>query len=75
MPSQWLQRLPSPQNEGAGKYRPALVQVPIAAAERGDNNSKYFKDVRSENGSSQGQNLASTVLYVPCSRDSGGGKP
>ena len=30
-----------------------------------------FKDVRTENGSSQGRNLALTVLYVPYSLDSG----
>jgi len=39
--------------------------------EREGNNLKVFKDFRTENGSSQGQNLAVTVLHVPSSLDSG----
>ena len=37
----------------------------------GGGNLKGFKDHRTENGSSQGQNLALTALCVPNSRDSG----
>jgi len=36
-----------------------------AAAERGGNNLRGFKDVRTEHGSTQGQILAVSVLYVP----------
>jgi hypothetical protein len=35
------------------------------AGERGRDNLKDSRDFRSENGSSQGQNMASTVLLVP----------
>jgi len=42
-----------------------------AAAERGGNNLNAFEDFCTENGSSQGQNLASTGLFVPSSLDSG----
>jgi len=41
------------------------------AGERGGNHLKYRKDVRTENGSSQGHNLALTGLFVPSSLDSG----
>jgi len=41
------------------------------AVERGGNNVNGFKDCRTENGSSQGQNLALTGLFVPSSLDSG----
>ena len=42
-----------------------------AAAEREGNTLKSFKDVCLEHGSSQGQNLALTVLCVPNVLDSG----
>ena len=42
-----------------------------AAAQRGENNLNTFNDVRTENGSSQGQNLALTGLCGPSSLDSG----
>jgi len=38
------------------------------AAEQGWNNLNGFEDVRTENGSSKGQNLALTGLLVPSSR-------
>ena len=41
------------------------------SAERGGNDLNGCQDFRTENGSSQGQNLALTVLYVPSSFDSG----
>jgi len=47
-------------------------QTMRAAAEREGNNLKYSKDVCLKNGSSQGQNLALTVVFVPISLDSGG---
>ena len=37
-----------------------------AAVERGGNNLNSFADFCTENGSNRGQNLALTVLYVPC---------
>jgi len=40
------------------------LQLP-SACERGGNNYKGFKDFRTENGSSQGQNLAVTGVSVP----------
>ena len=43
----------------------------MAPAEWVGNNLNGFKDFRSENGSSQGQNLALTDLGVPSSLDSG----
>ena len=36
-----------------------------ATVERGGNNFNGFQDFRAENGSSQGQQLALAVLYVP----------
>jgi len=50
-------------------HRPLHVQP--AAAERGGNTLKGFKGFRTENGSSRGQNLAMTGLFVPSSLDSG----
>ena len=47
------------------------MQYVYTAAERGGNTLKGFKDVRTENGSSQGQNLALTGLLVPTSLDRG----
>jgi len=47
-----------------------IPPTPTASDRRG-NTFKGFKDVRAINGSSQGQNLALTVLYVPSSLDSG----
>ena len=44
-----------------------------AATERNGNNLKGSKDTCLKNGSSQGQNLALTALYVPSSFDSGRG--
>ena len=44
-----------------------------AAGERKGNTLNGFKDLRTQNGSSQSQNLALAVLYVPCSLDSGRG--
>ena len=44
----------------------------ISAGERRVDNFNGFKDFRTENGSSQGQNLALTGLFVPSSLDSGG---
>ena len=41
------------------------------AAEREENNLKQFKDFCLKNGSSQGQNLTLTVLFIPNSLDSG----
>ena len=41
------------------------------AGERGGNHSNCFKDIRTENGSSQGHNLVLTGLLVPSSFDSG----
>ena len=41
------------------------------APERRGDNLKGFKGFHLKNGSSQGQDLALTVLYVPCSLDSG----
>ena len=38
----------------------------VAAAEREEYNLKAFKDFHLKNGSRQGQNLALTVLVVPC---------
>ena len=43
----------------------------LAAVEPGGNILPGFKDFRTKNGSSQGQNLALTVLLVPNSFDSG----
>jgi len=43
----------------------------LSAAERGENNLNGFKDFRTENCSSQGQNLALTGSFVPRSLDSG----
>ena len=43
---------------------PKTNQVPLQGKEL-----IYFTDFRTENGSSQGQNLALTVLYVPSSLD------
>jgi len=49
-----------------------MSEVPtMAAGERGGNNLNGFEDFRTENGSSQGQNLALTGLFVPSSIDSG----
>jgi len=48
-----------------------LTRRDLPAAEREGNILKYFKDVCLENGSSQGQNLAFTVLFVPNSLKSG----
>ena len=42
-----------------------------AAGERGEINLNEFKDLRTENGSSQGQNMALTGLCVSNSLDSG----
>jgi len=46
-----------------------------SAAERRANNFNGFQDVRTENGSSQGHNLALTCLFVPSSLDSGPRNP
>jgi len=43
----------------------------MTPAERVGNNLNGFKDFRTENGSSQGQNLAFTGLFAPGSIDSG----
>ena len=43
----------------------------VSAAEREGNKSNGFENIRRENGSSQGQILALTVLCVPNSLDSG----
>ena len=40
-------------------------RIAWAAVERGGNNLNSSKDFRTDNGSSQGQNLALTGLYVP----------
>ena len=45
------------------------VEAGHAAAERGGNNLKGSKDVRTEFGSSQGQNMALTGLFIPSSLD------
>ena len=50
------------------KSLPKEAANPYAAGERGGNNLSGF---RTENGSSQGQNLAFTGLCVPRSLDSG----
>ena len=55
---------------------PCHVQVldsdgTVAAGKREGNSLKGFEDFPLENGSSQGQNLALTVLSVPNSLDSG----
>jgi len=42
-----------------------------AAAERDGNNFEDFKDFYPKNGSSQAQNLAVTVFFVPDSLDRG----
>jgi len=42
-----------------------------SAAQRGGNTLNGFTDFRTENGSSQGQKLALTGLFVPSSLDSG----
>jgi len=42
----------------------------LAASEREGDNSKGLNDFRLKNGSSQGQNLALTVFYVPSSLES-----
>ena len=43
----------------------------LTAIERGRNNQNGLKDSRTENGSSRGQNLALTGLFVPNSLDCG----
>ena len=45
-----------------------------AAGERGGKNLNGVKDCRTENGSSQGQYLALTGLFVQSSLDSGSGR-
>jgi len=45
-------------------------QHALPTGERGGNNLNGFKDIRTENGSRQGQNLALTGLCVPRSLDS-----
>jgi len=42
-----------------------------SAGERGGNSLNDFRDMRTENGSNQGRNLALTLLFVPNSLDSG----
>ena len=48
-----------------------LTHFPASVAERKGNNVEGLIDVRTENGSSQGQHLALTSLCVPSSLDSG----
>jgi len=55
--------------------QPGRTRLSAAAAERGGNNLKGRDDFRAENGSSQGQNLALTGSFVPCSLESGQGPP
>jgi len=43
----------------------------VSAVERGGTNLNSLKYFRTENSSSQGQNLAVTLLFVPSSLDSG----
>ena len=50
---------------GTGVSADARALYVLTTAERGGGNLNYFKDFRNENGSSQDQNLAVTVLYVP----------
>ena len=50
-----------------GSLTPVYRLAGRSASEREGNNSNALKDFRGGNGSSQGQNLAVTVLFVPCS--------
>ena len=57
-----------PQNRSPSANRRRIQR---AATDREGNNLKDFKDFNLENGSSQGHNLALTVLRVPSPLDSG----
>jgi len=59
---------PSPENYCRGPASRLEVKCGRrTAVERGGNNLNVFNDFRTENGSSQGQNLALTGLFVPSS--------
>ena len=64
-----------PENEPPPKLQVSYKQWSVAlvgsAGEWGRNNFNDFKDFRTENGSSQCQNLASTGVFVPSSLGSG----
>jgi len=49
----------------------SLKHTRATAAERKGNNVNGFKDFRTENGSSEGQNLALTDSFVPSLLDNG----
>ena len=53
------------------RLQPLFTLLNPPTADRRGSNLKGFKDVCSKNGSSQGQNLALTFLFIPTSLDSG----
>ena len=64
---------------GGGRGRQGLLRHPpvrnlflVSAVDRGGNLLNGSTDFRTENGSSQGLNLAVTVLFVPNSLDVAG---
>jgi len=75
MPSQWLQRVPSPQSSQSSSGRdpsPDLwFDLSQLAGKREGINLNGFQDFRTENGSIQSQNLAVAGLFVQGSLHSG----
>ena len=55
----------------SGPLPSSLYGASGGTAEQEKNNLNRFTDFRTKNGSSQGQNLALTVLVIPSSLDSG----